>query len=411
MLTSAVTTPIAGRLGDLFGHRRILVACLCCFTAGSLVCALAAQAHSLGALIAGRALQGVAGGVFPLAFGIARATAPPARLPGIIAVLSAMFGIGGAAGMVVAGPLVDTLGTAWLFWGTLVLAALAFAAAPALPAVRPPRTGRLDLGGAVLLSGALVCLLLAISQGRSWGWASAAVIALFLGGALLLGAFAAVESRLAEPLADMRLIRSRGQATTNLVTFVVAAAMFGGITLVPRFVQTPAAAGYGFGSSPTEAGLIMLPVAVVMVIASPLAVRLGRHRGARLPLQAGTVCAAVALAALAVLHGRLADFYVTGLVLGAGYGLAFASIGILVVQTAPAHQTGVATGINTIVRTVGGAVGAQVAAAILAAHSPAAQGPPTESGHTLGFAVFAVLAVAALAAAGAVPRRAVHPGG
>lgn len=396
MLSSAVATPIAGRLGDLFGYRRVLIVCLIGFTLGSLVCALAAHTGSLAALIGGRALQGVAGGVFPLAFGIARTCVPPARLPGVIALLSAMFGIGGAAGMVVAGPLVDVLGTPWLFWGPLVLAGAALAGVPVLPATRPPGTGRLDLGGAALLSAALVCLLLAISQGRPWGWTSATVIALFTSTAILLTAFAVRQSRTSDPLVDLRLLRTRAQAATNLATLIVAVAMFGAITLVPRYVQ--AVGGYGFGLSPSEAGLIMLPVALVMLIASPATARLARQRGARLPLQAGTVCAAAALAVLTVTRDHLADFYFTGLLLGAGYGLAFAAVGILIVQTAPADRTGVATGINTIVRTIGGAVGAQIAAAILAAQTPAARPFPKESGYTLAFGTFAALAIAALAA-------------
>ncbi|WP_433476839.1 MFS transporter [Spirillospora sp. CA-142024] len=401
MLASAVATPIAGRLGDLFGHRRILLACLCLFTAGSLVCALAAESRSLGALVAGRALQGVAGGVFPLAFGIARTALPPARLPGTVALLSAMFGIGGSAGMVVAGPLVDAFGTPSLFWGTLPLAGAALAAAPALPAVRPARTGRIDFGGAALLSGALVCLLLGISQGGTWGWTSPAVLALFGATLLLSAGFAVLEARIGDPLVDLRLMGVRGQATTNLVTFVVAVAMFGAITLVPQFVQTPVGAGYGFASTPSEAGLIMLPVALVMLIAGPVAARLGHRHGARLPLQAGTVCAAASLAVLAAAHGHIAYFYLAGLLLGAGYGLAFAAIGLLIVQNAEAHQTGIATGVNTIVRTVGGAVGAQTAAAVLAVRASL----PSESGYTQGFTVFAVLAVAALAATVVVPRR------
>ncbi|MFB9839260.1 MFS transporter [Actinoallomurus acaciae] len=400
MLSSSVATPIAGRLGDMFGYRRIMLVCLGCFTAGTLVCALGVR--SLGLLVAGRALQGVAGGVFPLAFGIVRATLPATRLRGIVALLSAMFGIGGSVGMVVAGPVVDGPGTAWLFWGTLVLAVAALACAVILPAGSPAGAGRVDLPGAALLSGALVCLLLAVSQGRSWGWGSAAVIGLFAGTAALATAFVLVELRTAGPLVDVRLMRRRSPATTNLATLVVGAAMFGVITLIPRFVQTPAAAGYGFGASATQAGLVMVPVALVMLVAGPFAARLGGRVGSQVPLRIGAVCAAVSFVLLAVAHGHLADFYVAGVIIGAGYGLAFASIGNLVIESSPAEQTGVATGVNTIVRTVGGAVGAQIAAAVLAA---SASGPaPAETGYTTGFAAFAVLAVAALAVAATIRR-------
>ncbi|MFI7127267.1 MFS transporter [Nonomuraea sp. NPDC050153] len=403
MLSSAVATPIAGRLGDMFGHRRVLLACLGCFALGTLVCA---PAESLGWMVLGRALQGVAGGVFPLAFGIVRASVPPGRVPGVVALLSAMFGIGGSAGMVVAGPVADAAGTRWLFWGTLVLAAAALAACAALPpARRAALAGRVDLAGAVLLSGALVALLLAISQGRAWGWGSAAVVGLFAAAALLLAAFARVQLRSPDPLVDLRLMGRRALVTTNLATLVVGAAMFGVITLIPRFVQTPPSAGYGFGASVAQAGLVMLPMALIMLVATPLAPLLGRRFGSRLPLQAGAACAAVSFLLLAAVHDRLWHFHAAGLVVGIGYGLAFASIGNLVVEAVEPHRTGVATGVNTIVRTVGGAVGAQIAAALLAAGTPDSGPVPAESGYTTAFAAFAVLAVAAVAVASAIPRR------
>ncbi|GAA3613233.1 MFS transporter [Nonomuraea rosea] len=424
MLSSAVATPIAGRLGDMFGYRRILLACLYCFAIGTVVCGLAAGAHSLGGLVTGRALQGIGGGVFPLAFGIVRTALPPPKVPSIVALLSAMFGIGGAAGMVVAGPVVDGPGTAWLFWGTLALAAIALsfsseiratgtgsassaAAGPhagSAPRMGPVRHGRVDVAGAVLLSGTLTCLLLAVTQGRAWGWGSAPVAGLFAATALLLAGFAVTELRVADPLVDLRLLRRRALAATNLATFIVGMAMFGVITLIPRLVQTPPSAGYGFGASATEAGLVMLPVAGAMLVAGPLAARLGRRAGARVPLQAGAACAVVAFVLLAAAHTQMWYVYAAGLIVGAGYGLAFASIGNLVVESVEPRQTGVATGVNTIVRTVGGAVGAQIAAAVLAAGTPGTSGMPEEPAYTGGFLAFAVLAAVALAAASAVPR-------
>ena len=401
MLSSAVTSPIAGKLGDLFGYRRVLVACLLCFTAGTVVAALGLGAHSLGLLIAGRAVQGVSGGVFPLAFGIVRTALPPSRVPGVVALLSALFGIGGGVGMVVAGPIADVLGTPWLFWSPLVLVAVALAGAGVIPAERPMRAGRVDLGGAALLSGALVCLLLAISQGQAWGWIP--VTGLFAGSAALLAAFAAVELRVPDPLIDLRLMRRRVLATTNMATLAVGAAMFGVITLVPRFVQTPSAAGYGFGSSATGAGLLLVPVALLMLVAVPIAARTGTRFGSRAPLQVGAVSAIAAFVLLAVAHGRLWELYAILPLVGCAYGLAFASVGNLVVEDVEPHRTGMATGVSTIVRTVGGAIGAQLAATILAARTPAGAHLPAESGYTIGFVTFAVVAALAFVLARAIP--------
>jgi EmrB/QacA subfamily drug resistance transporter len=405
MLSSAVATPIAGRLGDMFGYRRVLIACLCCFTAGTVVAALATDARSLSALVAGRALQGVSGGVFPLAFGLIRGTVPPTRLPGVVAMLSAMFGIGGALGMIAAGPIVDGPGTAWLFWGTLVLAFPALAFVGALPSNRPGRAGRIDLAGAALLSGTLVCLLLAISQGRSWGWSSAAVLGLFGAAVLLFATFVVVELRVSDPMVDLRLMRRRALAMTNIATLVVAVAMFGAVTLVPQFVQAPSGAGYGFGLSATGAGLVMIPIAALMLVASPQAARIGGRFGSRVPLQLGAACAAVSFLILTAAHSSLWEFLAVGAIIGAGYGLAFASVGNLVVAAVDPQHTGMATGINTIVRTIGGAVGAQIAAAILTAGTPAASRIPAESGYTTAFAAFCIIAVLSVAIAFTLPAR------
>ncbi|MEV5824996.1 MFS transporter [Spirillospora sp. NPDC052242] len=392
MLAGAVVTPIAGRLGDLHGHRRVLLGCLLLFAAGSLVAALAAAAHSLGWLVAGRALQGTSAGVFPLAFGIVRSAVPGHRAPGAIALISTMFGIGGSAGMVVAGPVVDVLGTAWPFWLTLVLAGAALALALRLPAGPAGTPGRIDPIGAVLLSGTLVCLLLGIGQSRAWE--PPQIIALFGGAAALLAAFTVAELRIREPLVDLRGLRARTPLAANAATLLIAAAMFGAITLVPRFVQAP---DPGFGLSGSASGLVMLPVAALMLGGGPAAARLG-HRAA---LLAGTACAIGALVLLALAHAALWQFYAAGALIGLGYGLAFAAIGNLVVQAADPARIGTATGVNTIVRTVGGAIGAQAATALLDA-------APPDDGYPLAFAVFAGVAVGGLLAAAAVSRRGGH---
>lgn len=405
MLASAVATPIAGRLGDILGYRPVLIACLTAFVAGTVLAAVANEAGSLAGVLTGRALQGISGGVFPLAFGIARTTVAPSRVRGVIAALSAMFGVGGALGMVVAGPITDSLGTTGLFWLILVLAALTLAGTALLPGrtTAPTRTGSVDLAGAVLLAGPLVCLLLAISQGKSWGWGSAPVLGLFAAAIVLVGGFVWAELRVADPLVDIRLMRHRALLTINGATLVISVAMFAAVTLIPQFVQTPPSAGYGFGVSATQTGLVMIPVAALMLIAGPLAGRIAVR--ARVPLQAGAVLAGVSFIVLAAAHGHLWEFYVGGAILGAGYGLAFASLGNLVVDAVPPERTGAATGINTILRTIGGAVGAQVSAVLLAGSVPAGTSLPTETGYVQAFVVFAVIAGCALAAATVIPSR------
>ncbi|WP_158674589.1 MFS transporter [Streptomyces hoynatensis] len=402
MLASAVVTPVAGRVGDLFGYRPVLTACLLCLAAGSALAAVAAHASWFGGMVAARVVQGCSGGAFPLAFGLARRLVPAARLGGVVAALSAMFGVGGALGMALGGPLADALGTDRLFWLLLLLAAAALAGVRTLPADAGTPAGRregrpgVDLPGALLLAAALSALLLGITQGRAWGWGSARTLGLGAAAVLLGAAFALVERRAPAPLVDPALLRGRARAVTHLATLVVGAAMFSAVSLMPQFLQTPPAAGYGFGASATRTGLAVIPMAVAMVLAAPFAARLSARCGGRVTFGAGALLAALALGAMGTANGHLWEFTLEGTLLGVAYGLAFASLGQLVVASADRAHTGAATAINVILRTVGGAVGTQVSAVLVTASVPGGGGPPAESGYAAAFAVAAATALLAL---------------
>ncbi|MEV5842033.1 MFS transporter [Streptomyces sp. NPDC051985] len=399
MLASAVATPLAGRLGDLFGHRHVIVAGLALLLVGSVVAAVSTLLGSFAGVVAGRVLQGLSGGVFPCAFGLARQSVRAERLGGVVAALGAMFGVGGALGMVAAGPLVDVSGPAALFWlvALLALPALAGMVRVPSPSTGTSPVGRVDLAGAALLAGALVALLLAISQGRARGWSSLGIIALFAATVTFAAAFGLVERRVAMPLVDLRLLFGSRLLATNVATLVVGVGMFAAVTLLPLFVQSPTALGYGFGYSPARTGLLMAPMAVCMLLAAPLAARVSGALGARAAFRAGAVLAAVALGGLGLLHEHIAEVLVWCALLGLAYGLAFAALGGLVVGAVGQEQTGAATGINTILRTVGGALGSVLAAVIVASSAAAPGQPPAESGYTTAFVVSGAIALCAAA--------------
>ncbi|MGH2805212.1 MAG: MFS transporter, partial [Thermoleophilaceae bacterium] len=219
LLTASVSTPIVGRLGDMFGKERMLVASLVVFAIGSLVCALS---HSIEVLIAGRSVQGLAAAVFPLAFGIIRDEFPPEQVATGIGLISATFGIGGGVGLVVSGVIVDNLAYEWLFWLALPLIVVAIVATHLWVPESPVRSpARIDWAGAGLLSGTLVALLLGVSQANSWGWGSPRILGLLAAAAVLLAAWIAVESRHREPLVDMRLMRDPTVFATNLAALLV----------------------------------------------------------------------------------------------------------------------------------------------------------------------------------------------
>jgi len=401
LLTASIATPILGRLGDMFGKERTLVAVLCLFALGSVVAALS---HSIELLVAGRAIQGAAGAVFPLAFGIIRDEFPPERVATGIGLISATFGIGGGAGLVLSGVIVDHFSYEWIFWlGFVVVVVAIFATHRFVPESPVKTPARIDFAGAALLSAGLVCLLLAVSEGNRWGWGSPGIVGLFLAAAVILVLWARFEHRAPEPMIDIDLLRVRGVWTTNLTGLLIGFGMFGSFILIPQFVQTPSAAGYGFGVDVTGAGLFMLPSAAIMLVAGPVAGTLAGRVGSKVPLLIGTAAAAASFALLALAHSHEWQIIAAVTLLGLGVGLSFASMANLIVEAVPQQQTGEATGMNTIMRTVGGAFGGQIAAAIVAHH--ATNGFPAESGFTTAFVMGAIAVGCAMLAATLIPAR------
>jgi MFS family permease len=319
--------------------------------------------------------------------------------------ISAILGIGGGLGIVIAGPIVDTLGFHWLFWLPLVAVVVATVATiffvPESPVKSP---GRIDWKGSFLLSAWLVLLLLGISQTAEWGWGDPRVLGLIAAGAALLGVWIAVEARTDEALVDMRMMRLRGVWTVNAAAFLVGAGMYSSFILFPEFTEMPRSAGFGFDASVTQAGLFLLPSTALMLIVSPIAGKLAGRTGSRPILIAGSLTTALAFALFALAHERPIDVYVSTALLGTGIALAFASLANLIIEAVPPSQTGVATGMNTVMRTLGGAVGGQVGASVIAGTVTAAA-LPTEGGFVDAFLLSAGACLMAALASLAVPRR------
>jgi EmrB/QacA subfamily drug resistance transporter len=404
LLTSSVATPLLGRLGDMHGKERWLLISLAIFGVGSLIAALGG---SLAVLVTGRAVQGAGGAIFPLAIGIIRDEFPRERVAPAIGTVSAMFGIGGGTGLVLAGLFVDHGSISWIFWLSVVTTALAALATWLWVPESPVRVrARIDWVGGVLLSLMLIALLLPISEGNSWGWTSGRVLGLFAATAVLAVAWARWELHVEDPLVNLALMRERPVWTTNVAGFAIGFAMFGSFVLIPQFVQTPASAGYGFGATVTESGLFLLPSAVLMLFAGPFSGRLGARYGSRVPLAIGALSSGLSYAWLAASHGARIDIYLASVLLGLGVGMALAAMANLVVEAVPPDVTGVASAINAIMRTIGGAVGAQVAAAIVSGSLENGARFPAESGFTGAFTMSALASLVALLVCFAIPSRA-----
>ena len=319
LLTACVATPVAGRLGDMFGKKRILLAMMLGLAVGTV---LAALATSLAVMIVARAIQGLAGAIFPLAFGIVRDELPPRHVPVGIALISAVLGLGGVVGIVLAGPIVEHLSYHWLFWipfGAALVATVLIAVA--VPESRMRAPGTVSWVAAILLGGWLVCLLLAISEAPSWGWTSMPTLALAAAALLLAVAWVWHESRAVHPLVDIGMLRQPGVWTTNAAALLVGWGTFGGFVLLPQFVEAPAAAGYGFGSTVTAGGFFLLPWTVAMFVASPVSGRMSSVLGSKWPLVIGSLIAMGACVSLTLAHSEPWEIYVSSGFMGVGVGL------------------------------------------------------------------------------------------
>jgi len=400
LVSASVGTSIIGRLGDMYGKERLLFWTLIVLAAGTV---LAAVSQSLAMLIAARVIQGVGGGIFPLAFSIARDEFPPEKVPGSIGLMSSILGVGAGCGLVVGAVINEHLGWRWLFWIPLVVTLLAaFFTARYVPE-SPVRTrGKVNWAAAALMSTGVSAVLIAIAETTVWGWGAARTIGLFAFGLAVCAAWVGVEVRSREPLVDMTMMRIRGVWTTNLAAFLLGAGMYASFIVFPQFAQLPKSTGFGFGASQVVSSLYLLPSALAMSVLGAAAGRIARRFGSKLALVVGTAVGAVSFGYAVVEHGHPADMLITVSLLGVGIGLAFAALGNLIVQAVPPTQTGVASGMNTVMRTLGGALGGQLSATFLADN--VAHGHPALAGFTNTYLMATIFLVVCMLAALLVPK-------
>jgi EmrB/QacA subfamily drug resistance transporter len=405
LLSASIATPLIGRLGDMYGKERLLVAVLILLSVATIVSALAT---SLPLMLVGRVVQGAAGGIFPLAIGIIRDEFPRERVAGAIGIISALAGVGGGLGIVLAGPIVDHLSYHWLFWLPL------FPLVPATLAIHrfvpesPIRvSGRINWTGAGLMAVGLGAVLIAVSETPVWGWVSARTLIVLAFGLVVLVLWVRDETRSADPLVDMRMMRIRGVWTTNGVALLLGFGMYASFILLPEYVETPTRAGYGFGASVTGAGLFLLPSTIAMLIAGAQTGRLERRFGSKPPLLAGAALSALSYLVLAVARDERWEIYLAALLLGAGIGLAFAAMINLIIENVGPEHTGVATGMNTLTRTVGGAFGGAIVASILA--GSVTHLFPSTHGFTAAFAACAIAIALGVLVGLLIPARSTAP--
>ncbi|MQA94235.1 MAG: MFS transporter [Streptosporangiales bacterium] len=395
LLAGAVTMPVFGRLGDMFGKRRMLIAGLVLLVVGSVLCALTDE---LNLLIAGRVLQGAAMAVVPLGISIIRDELPPERVGGGIALVSASLGIGGGAGLPLAGLAAERLDWHMVFWIAAGVGAIGLVAVAWRVPESPVRTpGRVDVPGMVILTALLLCLLLPVSKGGAWGWGSPLTLGLLAGFLVLTVLFAVVEPRRAEPLVDLRTTLRRPVLLTNIVSVLTGFAMFSGFIATTQLIQAPAETGFGLGQGIVAAGLALAPGAVMMSVVSPLSARMAARTGPRLTLLLGSFVNGAGFVLLIAYHDTLVQAAAAATVSSMGAAMAYSSIPALIMRAVPVSETGAANGLNALMRTVGTSTASAVVGMLLASWTrdvPALGALPAHGAFLLIFWLGAATSVA-----------------
>jgi EmrB/QacA subfamily drug resistance transporter len=412
MLTFGGFLLLGGRLGDLFGHRRLFLSGITLFTLASLGCGLATSQEIL---VGGRAIQGLGGAVasavsLSLMMTLFTEPAERAKAMGVFGFVAAG---GGTIGVLLGGILTDVLDWHWIFLVNLPIGVLVYVLSlRLLPAARGAAAGRLDVAGAVTVTASLMLAVYAIVNGNEQGWTSARTTAPLATAAALLAVFLGIESRVASPLMPLSLFRLRNVATANVVGVLWAAAMFAWFFLSALYLQLV------LGYSPLRVGLAFLPATLIMgAFSLGLSAKLVMRFGIRLPLSTGLLLAALGLVLFArapVDGSYVADVLPSMIMLGFGAGMAFNPVLLAAMSDVEQSEAGLASGVVNTSFMMGGALGLAVLASLAASRSDSllASGDgrlaALTGGYHIAFLVGAVFAAAGAALGAALLRAGVQ---
>ncbi|MEU6281410.1 MFS transporter [Streptomyces sp. NPDC047028] len=393
LLSGAVATPIMGRLGDLYGKRRMLIASLAVMVVGAVISALTSD---LLTMIVGRTLQGFAMGAIPLGISLMRDMLPREKLGSAMALMSSSIGVGGGLALPAAALVAQHADWHALYYGAAGLGVVSIALTLLVVPESPMRAeGTFDVLGALGLSTGLVLFLLPISKGSDWGWTSATTLGLFAASAVVLVLWGVLELRLKAPLIDLRTTARPAVLFTNLASIMVGVAFFVVSLVLPQLLQLPTATGYGLGQSMVVSGLLVAPLGLTMMFTAPVYARLSAKYGPKITLILGLIIIAIGYGAGLGLMSAAWQSLVISMILGAGIGLAYSSLPALIIGAVPASETGAANGLNTLMRSIGTSVSSAVVGMVLANTGQNVGGIEIPTMH--GFRVSFLIATAAVA--------------
>ncbi|MGW8482895.1 MFS transporter [Microbacterium sp. NPDC055903] len=367
LLVAAIATPISGRLGDMYGKRRVVVVLMALLVLGSVI---AAVSGSIVGVIIGRGLQGGVTGVIPLGIAIMRDVLPPRRLGTAVALMSATMGVGGAIGMPLAAYL--ALNADWhaLFWlaaGLGVVGLVLVWLFVPEDVLRSP--GRLDLLGALGLAIGLTGILLFVSRGAEWGWTAPVTLACIIGGVLVLLAWGWYQLRTKDPLLDLRVAARPAVLFTNIAAIGMGFALFSSNVTFPQMLELPVETGSGFGLDMVTAAFVVMPAGLVMMVISPLSGWLERTIGPRPLFTGGAFAIVLAYVFVLLWSTEVWHILVANALIGVGIGFTFAAMPMIIMRSVPANETGASNGLNALFRSVGTSSASAVMGGVLAAMS------------------------------------------
>lgn len=399
-LASAVSTPVFCKLGDVYGHRKILRIQVTIVAAGSV---LIAAAPTFSVLVAGRVLQGMFPAYLPLMFGLVRDRYGDDDTKRAISYLTSILIFGVVFGLVAVGFITRyTNGPTWALWlpavGTLVgLAGLLLVRGEK---VQRQVGLRVDWVGAIMLGAGFALLLLGISEGSDWGWTSARVVGSIVLGAVVLVAWVAVELRVEQPLADLRWLFKPHFVPVYIVGFCTYLAVLGGQVVGATFMAAPRKAlGYGLGLSPFGISMWLAVTFFVMFLGVLSTARLGKAIGFRTVMMVGAIMSAVGYLGLVEWHGNLTVVVLLTAVTVGGMGFIESSTRTLVVGGLREGEVSMGEGIYELSISLGPAIGSAVLGAILSAHASKIPGLATEHGYRLSWLVMGLSCALAAAVA------------
>ena len=409
-LTAASSVALSGRLGDLFGRKRVLLVVLSLSLCGSLI---SLASTSLPGVVIGRGIQGLSAAAIPLAFGLVRQILPSSRVPFGVGIVASVAPVVGSIGALVGGVLVDQASWRAIFAVSAALAVLTLVLAVwVLPASGSSGVRKqIDVIGGVLVPPGIASLLLAIQFSRGWGWLDLRTLGLCTVGLVVLASWYRYESQHPDPLIDVRLLKVRQVGLANLGMALFGLGALQNNQVFSILLQQPAWTGVGFGATATQTGMLFVPFIVINLVGGPLSGRLAARHGGRLPALIGMALTSVGWTALALHHSDLWFVMAMAYTQCLGIAMLFAALPNLVVESAPADRTSEATGVLSIVRQFAASLGTQVIGYTLAMSTVSAPAGgaakfPSDAAFTVTMGFIAAVCIVSVFVALLLPKRA-----